>query len=134
MQLQKLEETYRLQTQEDRQSIASYQSQVHNLTESLKKLQQQLAQTQALLAVVQEQRRALQDDNAKLRSELDEAFAKLSHARGLAASTYRTSVVEPLPLSAANGIGDYTNGTDFVGKAAVGNGGGEWKEGRASFN
>jgi chromosome segregation ATPase len=42
--------------------------------ESAKKTQQQLAQTQALLLVVQEQRKALQEDNAVLRAEIDKIY------------------------------------------------------------
>ena len=75
--LQDLEEKFSNKSQESQRSIASYQAQVQNLTEGLKKFQQQLAQTQALLGVVQQQRQALQSDNNQLRADLDEAVMKL---------------------------------------------------------
>ena len=53
-----------------------YHGQVQALSESLSKMQVQLQRTQSLLAVVQEQRTELQQQNAKQRAELDDLYRK----------------------------------------------------------
>jgi chromosome segregation ATPase len=58
-------------------AVASYAAQVAALTENQKKMDGQLRQTQALLAVVQEQRRTLQEANTQLKQELDERYRQM---------------------------------------------------------
>jgi chromosome segregation ATPase len=56
-------------------SLAAYGGHVTTLTAGLKALDKQLKSTQALLAVVKEQKGALAEANAALRAELDEQIA-----------------------------------------------------------
>lgn len=55
-------------------TLVAYAAQVSSLSEGMKKMDGQLKQTQSLLAVVQEQRRTLQENNVALRAELDERY------------------------------------------------------------
>lgn len=59
-----------------RAAIASYSAQVSTLTEGLKAMEKQAKQTQSLLSLVQEQRKALQASNIELRAELDSLYSQ----------------------------------------------------------
>eukprot|EP00762_Andalucia_godoyi_P006679 ANDGO_06208.mRNA.1 hypothetical protein len=72
--------------------------------EAARKTQTQLAQTQALLLVVQEQRKALQDENSMLRADLEGIYKPVSSSGSSSSSSTPTptfSQSQTLPQTAA---------------------------------